>query len=103
MFMKILLQNDGGGIGIDALAAPLRDHRRRIAFVDQHYFDTEAAIQLIGKAPATHRHFVFGAIGMVRQADDAARRLPLVNQRLDGDKFQIVIGGADDDQRLRLS
>ena len=59
-------------------------------------------MQLMRKAATTHRHFVFGAIRMARQADNAERRLPLLYQRRDRRKFGIVGGGIDNRQFLRL-
>src|SRR5450830_191031 len=78
--VKILLQNNGGGLGVDMLAAALFQHCRRIAFVHQHRFNAKASVQLVGKAPAARGHFVLGTIGMAGQADDAARRRPFADQ-----------------------
>src|SRR5450830_387060 len=71
--VKILLQNNGGGLRVDILAAALFDHCRGIALVDQYRLD-----------------------------DDAARRCPFLDQLAEFGKLAVVGGGADDGQRLGL-
>src|SRR6202162_3484203 len=61
-FIKILLQNDGGRFGIDALAAPLRQHCRRITLIDQYRFDAVAAVQLIGETAGGRGSPVLGGV-----------------------------------------
>src|SRR3569833_1867458 len=78
IFIEILLQDYGGRLCIDQLVAPLRNHRRRVSFIHQRRVHAEAAMQLICKAPATHGHFMLGAIRLARQADNAQLRPPLV-------------------------
>src|SRR4051812_49333164 len=50
MVVKVLLQNDCGGLGIDDLAAFGCDHGRRIALVHQRDRQVEAAGELVGEA-----------------------------------------------------
>src|SRR5690242_8994702 len=80
MFVEVLLKNDGRGPVVDALALPLSQHCRGIAFVDQRNGHAEAAVQLVGKAPAALRHFMRRAVRVARQSDYAQRRLPFADQ-----------------------
>src|SRR5450830_1877296 len=100
--VKILLQNNGGGLGVDMLAAALCDHCRGIALVDQYRLHAEAAVQLVGEAAAAYGHFMFGAVGVTGQADDAARRRPLRDQLAEFGKLAVVGRRTDDGQRLGL-
>src|SRR5450830_1539840 len=100
--VEILLQNNGGGLGVDMLAAALFDHCRGIALVDQYRLHAEAAVQLVGEAAAAYGHFMFGAVGVTGQADDAARRRPLLDQLAEFGKLAVVGRRTDDGQRLGL-
>src|SRR5881392_1374785 len=68
MIVKVLLQNDGGGLRVDKLAAPGLDHGRRIALVDQGHRQAETAVQLVGETAAAQCHLVFGAVRVERLA-----------------------------------
>src|SRR5471032_1195682 len=103
IIVEVLLQNDGGGAVVDDLAALGRNDGRRIALVDQHHRQIEAAVQLVGEAAAARAHLVLRAVGMGRQTDDQARRHPLGDQRADGVEARRVVDGADDRQGLRLA
>jgi len=103
MSVKVLLQNDGGRLVVDLLAAPGAKHGRRIAFVDQFDGQVEAAVQLIGEAAAAQGHVVLGAVGMARLAHHQARRLPFGDQLFDDLEAGRVVDGRDDAQGLGLS
>src|SRR4051794_22756640 len=62
MVVKVLLQNDGGGLVIDDLAALGGDHGGRVALVDQLDGQAEAAVQLVGEAARAQGHLVLGAV-----------------------------------------
>src|SRR5438067_3103311 len=80
MVVKVLLQNDGGGLGVDYLAAFGLDHGRRIALVDQLDRQVEAAVQLVGEAARAQGHVVLGAVRMARLAHDQPRGTPWFDQ-----------------------
>lgn len=103
MFVKVLLQDHRGCLGIDPLASPLRQHCRREALVDQYRFQAKAAMQLIGEASASYRHLVFRAISITRQADHADGRLPVLDQLGDRPELAGVGRFVDDQQGLRLT
>lgn len=100
--VKVLLQNNCRCLRINQLAAFLRDDSGRISFIHQDRLDAEASVQLIGETPATHRHFMFSAIRMQGQTDDAAIRFPFLYQAGQRRKLAVIGGGTDHLQRLRL-
>src|SRR4051794_36271665 len=102
MVVKVLLQNDGGGLVVDNLSALRRDHGRRVALVDQLDGQVETAMKLVGEAARAQRHLVFGAVRMARLADHEARRAPLVDQLADELEAGRVVDGLDGGQGLRL-
>ncbi len=100
------LQNDGGGLGIEAplvlepgvaLAAQLGlGSTGSIAFVGQFDGETKTPIELTGEALAAGCKFVFATrpaiSSMARQADDKAHGMPLVDKLADGGKAAVVRG-----------
>ena len=103
MFVKVLLQDHGGCLGIDPLASPLRQHCRREALVNEDRFQAKAAMQLVGEASASYRHLVFRAISITGQADHADGRLPVLDQLGDLPELAGVGRFVDDQQGLRLA
>lgn len=87
---------------IDVLVAMLRQHRGRIAFIDQDGFNTETTVDLVGETPAAHAHLVFRTVRMQRQADDHALRLPLGKQLRDRIELAVIGRCLDHLQGLRL-
>ena len=66
-----------------------------VALVDQHDRQTEAAVQLTGKALAARAHVVIRAIGMTGPANDQPRWPPLLDQKTDRREAFNVIAGVD--------